>query len=137
MDKLFIAPTSTTPEIFFSIKDNLFRIKGNSRPEDVRALYYPVTEWITNLIDGIISGRINDFTEKNPIKFQFDLQYFNSSSAKFLYDIFLELKKLPDAGKHVNIEWYYEREDTDMFEAGSDMASLVSMNFSFIAKEEE
>lgn len=136
MDTLKIAPTVTTPEVYFSIEENIFRISGNSRPEDVRAMYYPVTEWIINLVDGIISGRIKNFSGTNPLNFLVDLQYFNSSSAKFLYDIFSELKKLPDAGTPVNVEWYYEFEDTDMLEAGNDISTLVEMKFTYIQKAE-
>jgi hypothetical protein len=46
MQKLYISPTPTTPEIHFSPSENIFLIRGISSPEDVRALYYPVIEWI-------------------------------------------------------------------------------------------
>jgi len=42
IEKLYISPTSTTPEIHFSPLENVFQIRGISSPEDVRELYYPV-----------------------------------------------------------------------------------------------
>lgn len=136
MDKLAISPTATSPEIYFSVEENQFRIAGVSRPEDVRAIYYPVTEWIKQLADQITEGSFSQFNKDNPVRFQVDLKYFNSSSAKFLYDIFVELKRLPVAGVPVNVEWYYEYEDTDMLEAGNDISILVEMEFTYFQKED-
>jgi hypothetical protein len=135
MDKLIISPTHTTPEIRFSVEDNIFQIRGNSRPEDVRALYYPVIEWIKELADNIISNKINIYSKENPLRFHVDLLYFNSSSAKFLYDIFSELKRLSDAGITLIVEWVYEKEDIDMLDAGKDIALLAEMEFTYIEKE--
>jgi hypothetical protein len=134
MQKLYIRPTNTTPEIQFSPEENIFLIRGTSSPEDVRALYYPIIEWIKSLIDGIIKGDINYFTPENPLKFQADLEYFNSSSAKFLYDIFSELKRLSSNGIIVVVEWYYDEEDIDLKEAGVDISLLADMEFTYISK---
>ena len=134
MKKLYIAPTTTTPEISFSPEENIFFIKGNSSPEDVRALYYPVIEWIKELSKSIINESSLSFSTDNPLKLTVDLEYFNSSSAKFLFDIFTELKQLTPSGIPVKIEWYHEKEDLDMKEAGKDISTLVEMEFHYIPK---
>jgi hypothetical protein len=134
MQSLFIEPTSISPEIHFSTEKNIFLIRGNSSPEDVRALYYPVIEWIKNFIDELIEGKSRHLDKTNPIRLQIDLQYFNSSSAKFLYDIFIEIKRLISSSVPFVVEWYYEEEDLDQKEAGADIALLAGMDFIFIAK---
>ena len=134
MQKLYIQSTPTTPEINFSPKENIFIIRGTSSPEDVRALYYPVIEWIKLLIDDIIEGEVTQYSASSPLKMLADLNYFNSSSAKFLYDIFSELKRLPAAGIPVIVDWYYDVEDTDQKEAGADIAALVGMDFNYVEK---
>jgi hypothetical protein len=134
MQKFYVKQTPTTPEINLSPDENLFVIRGTSSPEDVRSLYYPVTEWTKVFVDNVIEGVIKVFNNNTPVKFQVDLSYFNSSSAKFLYDIFYELKRLPAAGIPVNVEWFYDEEDSDMEDAGSDIALLVGMEFSYISK---
>ncbi|MCE5347076.1 MAG: DUF1987 domain-containing protein [Bacteroidales bacterium] len=134
MQKFYAASTLTTPEICFSPEENIFLIRGTSAPEDVRAIYYPVIEWISLFIDEVIQGKINHYSPELPLKFQTDLNYFNSSSAKFIYDIFLKLKQLKSAGVPVIIEWFYEEEDIDLREAGADIAMLVNMEFTFIPK---
>lgn len=135
MQKLFIRPTSTTPEVNFSPQENIFLISGISSPEDVRAMYYPVIEWIVAFVKEIIEGKNKSYAPGIPLKFKAELIYFNSSSAKFLYDIFIELKRLIPLGIPVIIEWYYEEEDIDLKEGGMDIALLAEMEFLFIPKK--
>ena len=134
MQKLFIRQTLNTPEINFSPAENIFLIRGISSPEDVRALYYPVIEWIKKFIDNLLDGEYKNFNSETPLKFHIDLEYFNSSSAKFFYDIFCELKRLSSADVPVVVEWYYDEEDTDLKEAGIDISLLAEMEFTYIPK---
>lgn len=134
MEKLYISHTRNTPEIHFSPLENIFLIRGKSSPEDVRAMYYPVIEWIKQYIDEIMETGNTNFTLDSPLRFQVNLKYFNSSSAKFLYDIFQELNRLVPSGIPFVVEWVYDKEDIDLKEAGSEIAMLAGMEFSFIAK---
>jgi len=135
MQKLYISPTDTTPEVNFSPQENIFLVRGISSPEDVRAMYYPVIEWVVAFVNGIIKGKYKSYAPDYPLKFKVDLTYLNSSSAKFLFDIFIELKKLISSGIPVIVEWYYEEEDIDLKEGGMDIALLAEMEFLFIPKK--
>jgi hypothetical protein len=135
MKKLYIKPTSTTPEIILSPEENSFSISGTSSPEDVRELYYPVIEWVGSFTTELIDSRKSRYTESNPFVFKTELNYFNSSSAKFLYDIFIEFKKLTSSGIPVVIEWHYDEEDLDLKDAGIDIALLAGMEFTFVPKK--
>jgi SiaC family regulatory phosphoprotein len=134
MQKLYISPTLSTPEINFSPEENIFLIRGTSSPEDVRAMYYPVNEWVKMFVNDILEEGTISYSPGNPLKLQIDLIYFNSSSAKFLYDIFSELKRLSQSDITVVIEWFYDKEDIDLKEAGLDIASLAGMEFTYIQK---
>jgi hypothetical protein len=107
MQMLHIKATDNSPEILLSPQKNSFFIRGKSSPEDVRAIYYPVIEWIKIFIDDILEGEFKNYNAENPLKFQIDLSYFNSSSAKFLYDILLEFKRLTTAGIPIVVEWIF------------------------------
>ena len=135
MQKLYIAPTNVTPEVHFSPQEKIFLIRGVSSPEDVRAMYYPVIEWFKSYINELLEDKNSNYTSDSPLRFKTELLYFNSSSAKFLYDIFLELNRLTSAGIPFIVEWFYEEEDIDLKEAGSDIALLVGMEFSYISKK--
>jgi len=134
MKKLYISPTPTTPEVSFSPEEDIYFIRGNSSPEDVRALYYPVIQWVKDMTSSIINRKNIKYSIDNPLILTVDLDYFNSSSAKFLFDIFNELKQLEPAGIPVKIEWHHDREDLDMRDAGNDISSLVGMEFQYIQK---
>ncbi len=132
MNDLHIEASHNTPEIILSTSKNCFSICGKSAPEDVRSLYYPVTEWIVSFIkETLISS---PYTAENPFLFKIDLSYFNSSSAKFIFDIFTHLRELKEKGIPVIIEWHYESDDTDLLEAGEDMAALTGHKFTYIPK---
>ena len=117
--------------MFFTRRED-FLYARNLSPEDVRAIYYPVIDWFRQYIDSLLAGIAKPYSYNYPLKFQVDLAYFNSSSAKFLYDIFLELKRLDSAKIPVAVEWIYDEEDPDLHEAGQDIATLVDMVFIFV-----
>ena len=134
MQKLYYPQTNTSPEICFSPEERIFSLRGISSPEDVRGIYYPVIEWLIKYVDSLLKENNTPYSISNPLKLQVDLAYFNSSSAKFLYDIFLELKRLDAVKIPVLVEWIYDEEDPDLLEAGQDIASLVEMIFVFVPK---
>jgi len=124
--------TDLTPEIILAPEENKFSISGKSAPEDVRGLYYPVLEWMEEFAAGV--RKSSPYTDTNHLRFRLDLEYFNSSSAKFLFDIFTHLRELNSSGVPVDIEWYYDEEDTDLREAGEDLSLLCEMPFKYFPK---
>lgn len=133
MQKLYISPTRNTPEINFSPDENIFLIRGTSSPEDVRAMYYPVIEWF-RAFAASVRDKTSEYSAYQNITLKIDLEYFNSSSAKFLYDILLELKNIASEGIPVVIEWYYEHGDYDLKDAGMDISNIAEIPFTFIEK---
>ncbi|HMT66295.1 MAG TPA: DUF1987 domain-containing protein [Bacteroidales bacterium] len=124
--------TDLTPEIILAPAENRFVIAGKSAPEDVRSLYYPVIEWMEEFVAETKKG--HNYTDANPFRLKLDLEYFNSSSAKFLFDIFEQVKELSDDGIPVDIEWHYDEEDIDLREAGEDLALLAELHFRYCPK---
>ena len=71
--------------------------------------------------------------EKNPNEktvFRFELEYFNTSSAKQITKILLFLKKLTS---NVVIIWCYQLDDIDMFNSGKRFEKLTELNFQMIS----
>jgi len=60
------------------------------------------------------------------------MNYFNSSSAKFLHDVMSELVRFHKKGHIIRILWYFEEEDEDMKYAGEEMSELLDVPFQFI-----
>lgn len=133
MEKLYIAQSESIPEITLSHEDNVFRVTGISRPENIRLIYEPVIKWLTDYKSILINDH-SLYSKENPLIMQLDLEYFNSSSAKFLYDIVRIIKSVKDEGIPVEIKWFYDSDDQDCLEAGEDLASLAKIDFIFVQR---
>lgn len=114
--------TKNTPNVLFDPDQGLLEIKGVSSPENSLDFYSRVYSSLDEYgIDG-----------KYPVKAVFRLEYFNTSSAKCLYDIFRRLSKIDSAAKPVVVHWLYDEFDDDMLESGEDYRDLIPLKFEFV-----
>lgn len=120
---LHLFATKSTPEVLFSPQQNIYRMVGNSIPENASETYAPVMEWLRNEFRSL-SG---------PVTFDFDLPYFNSSSLKALYLVLLELKKATLAGKEIDLRWYIDENDEFMTEAAETFREMVGLDLKLVA----
>lgn len=121
---LEIQETRDTPKVLFDANKSQFEIKGNSLPENTEVFFAPIFDWIEEY-------------QKNPndtTVFVCELDYFNSSSAKIFYEIFLEFEKISKTGKQVIIKWIYESDDKLIEEKGSEYQSILSVPFEMVTK---
>lgn len=121
MEKLHIKATEDTPEVYFSPDENKFIFSNKSLPEDAIAFFHPIFSWLNNYIDS---------PNKESV-FSFKLEYFSTSTAKQLVKIFFLLEKLSETSK-VEIKWYYQKEDTDMYASGLKYSKLIDLPFEII-----
>lgn len=103
-----------TPYLFFDGNKGIFKMEGRCIPEEPKIFF----EELHSLLD---------IYEKNPQKnldATFNLEYFNTSSARELVSLFLRLKKFPS-----KITWCHEKNDTDMIESGQDFEEIIRTPF--------
>jgi len=124
MDNFELQGTEYTPTITFIPEKHHLEIKGFSRPEDVRGFYQKFIDWLNAKTDEIQKSY------DGKLRVEFNLEYFNSASAKFLLDIFMLLKNIYQGKLDVN--WYYEDGDEDMYETGEEFADALTLSFEFI-----
>jgi hypothetical protein len=113
--------TRKTPAV--KLSGGRFTIEGRSIPENPRAFYLPLHDWMLEKF-GAVEGR--------PL-IEFGFEYINTASAKW---IFLILKELSSAGKEFQLVWYYEKGDEDMLELGLMLRNLIGCHFSAIEVDE-
>ena len=130
MEKLILAPTLNTPSIILDPAGNKFELKGESRPENVRSFYLPILDWLEKFAEEI-SGSGNN----SPIEFSFNFEYFNSTSAKYILDIFKILNSINSSGKTVKVSWHYEEDDEDMYEVGMEMSRMAGIDFEYVKED--
>ena len=71
--------------------------------------------------------------DDSTLEFVFKLDYFNSTSAKYIMDILLILKKLVEKGYKINIQWHYDKRCDDILDAGKEFSKMIDLKFDIIA----
>jgi len=125
MDRYFVDHTEDTPRVELNADESIFEIKGKSLPENAVAFYAPVINWIVNY------GK----SSPSPITFDFNLEYFNTASAKQITKIFLALQDLSE-NVSVKVRWYYLSDDADIQASGARFARLIKVNIELIPFED-
>jgi len=113
MDNIRIEATDRTPEVDFAYNENAFSLRGEAYPEDVNAFFGPIVD---NLEQHLTSLQDKEVT------FNFELIYFNSSTAKILMMLFEMLDACASSGNRVVINWVFEADDDNMQELGEEYA---------------
>ena len=132
MNKINITATAKSPRVILDPENYLFEMEGNSRPENVRDFYYPIIDTLKNYFESLVEKNLKDSFNENGMKFNFKLDYFNSSSAKFISDILVIVKKFVEEGFDIKIYWYFEESDEDMKDVGEDFSDMISHPFNFV-----
>ena len=117
MKEFVLKETNKTPKITFKSRSGLLEISGKSIPENSAQFFDPVIDWINEYVD----------KPANTTTMIIKLEYFNTSSSKYLVEIFRKLEILFKSGKSVLIKWYFEEEDEDMLESGKDFKEIIQV----------
>jgi hypothetical protein len=134
MDILEIQPTAITPFVLFDPFLKEFLIEGESRPEHAGKFYEPLVLWLNEFHKSRLWENKTRQSGSNEVVFNFNLQYFNSTSAKYILDIIKLLEAFNKDGCTVKLNWFYDLSDDDMKESGEEFAQLVNYSFKFIKK---
>ena len=118
VESLILNPAEDTPLINFNVDSGEFLISGMSRPEDVTKVYNPIIEWLKSYLESPAPVTNVDF------KFA----YFNTASARKIYEVLAVLDEINDSGKsEVKINWFYDEPDIDMKMAGEEYDELIGI----------
>jgi len=113
MEHIKIEATDRSPEVDFNFGANVFTIRGESYPEDVTAFYGEMIDKLESHLESLEGGTV---------EFNFELIYFNSSTAKVLMGLFDTLEETAEGAVDVVVNWHYDEEDDTMEELGEEFA---------------
>jgi hypothetical protein len=133
MEKLIIEPTANSPRIVLDPDAMNFEFSGESRPENVRKFYLPILEWLEAYIAE--QTELEDGGRTSGLVCQFNFEYFNSTSAKYILDIFKSLNTINALGINLEIKWLYEQDDEDMLEVGQEMSRMSKLSFDYVTSD--
>lgn len=95
------------PSIVYYADINKLELVGRSIPENPEMIFRRLDEWITQ-----------HFEKNKGLDVNIQLEYINSGSSKYLYEILKRLTGYGRSGNNVNIKWQYEEDDEAMLELG-------------------
>jgi len=118
--------TRTTPYILIDEEKGYMRFEGESYLEDIVGFFKEINEWLKDYLT-------SDFTE---VTFDCELEYFNSSTTKQIYNI-LRLMDANAPGRKVVVNWIVDSGDDDMLiECGEDYKDdMENLEFNIIIRE--
>ncbi|HEX2921610.1 MAG TPA: DUF1987 domain-containing protein [Bacteroidales bacterium] len=108
MEKLIIQEElRNTPGMIFYPAWNKLELYGRSIPENPESIFRRLEEWIKS-----------HFEKNDRLEVSIQLEYINSGSSKYLYEVLKRLTGYGRTGKEVKLKWLYEEDDEAMLELG-------------------
>jgi hypothetical protein len=113
MENTYIPARERTPEVDFRFCDNHLALRGEAYPEDAAAFFGPLLKDLAAYCDSI---------QGQELLVEFQLVYFNTSSAKALMNMIQLLEGAARVGTSVEVRWLYQEDDDVIREFGEDFA---------------
>jgi hypothetical protein len=95
------------PGIIYYPDKNILELVGRSIPENPELIFMRLDSWITS-----------HFEKHKGLDINIKLEYVNSGSSKYLFEILKRLKGFSRSGRLVRMKWFYEEDDEAMLELG-------------------
>jgi len=95
------------PGIAYYPETNKLELVGRSIPENPELIFHRLEDWLTL-----------HFEKSQGLNVNIQLEYINSGSSKYLYEILKRLTGYGRSGKLVKMKWLYEEDDEGMLELG-------------------
>jgi hypothetical protein len=102
--------------------DNLrgtMEIKGNSFDEDAIHFFQPILNWLDNY----------KANPKPEVVLTLEFKYFNTSSAKCIYEVLDRFSEMNLKGVNTVINWFYLAEDVEMKHEIMGFSQLIEIPF--------
>lgn len=112
---LRIEGTDRSPFVLFDPSAGRLEMRGESYPEDAAGFFGPLLGQLETYLSG---GR--------RLTAELWMDYFNSSSAKALMNMFQLFEDRSGGGAAVTVNWYFHEDDDTMREFGEDFAGDFS-----------
>ena len=122
MEPIVYTATKSTPRVHFDAQEKIFRMVGESYPENAFAFYEPLLRWIEQYLVEMQGDMI----------LELQLTYLNTSSTRCMLTLFDRLDVAFQQGTVVEIRWYYHPDDDRSLEAAEEFKEDLSVPFNII-----
>lgn len=121
--KFVIPQTNKTPQVEFDSTKGVLHMQGKIIQENPIEFFDQINQYV------------DDYLKKNEDNLEINLQldYFNTVSSKMLSKFFIKVI----ATNKPTLNWYYEKDDVELKEAGEDYATIINYPINLIEVAEE
>lgn len=116
---LNIAATPTSFGIEFLFKEGLLRFSGNSYPENAVDFFQPLLNWVVDYLQ----------VPRQQTLVEYRVNYFNTSSSKYLFQIMELINAFHQKGNTVNVVWVSNEENDEMLETWREIMGELEMEY--------
>ena len=121
--KIELPLTESTPYVLIDEDKGHMMFKGECYSENTIEFFKNITDWLARFLE-------SNFTE---LTFDCELEYFNSSSSKLLYNMLIAMDKCAAKGKRIIVNWYADSGNDVIIEYGEDFEEeLSNLEFNLI-----
>jgi hypothetical protein len=118
--------TGTTPYVLIDEQNSYVKIEGESYNENVMDFFREINDWFDSYL-------ATDFAE---LTVDCALEYFNSSTSKLLYNIFVNLDDHAADEKKITVNWITSSDNEIIIECGEDfMEDMENLTFNMIVEQ--
>ena len=125
IDEVHILPTNTTPEFVLNPK-GFIKIKGRAIDESRANIAPQIKDWIDEYV--LDPAEVTEVT--------IALEFLNSFNTIILTSTLKRIAQVIQARKQLDIRWYYEEDDIDIFERGEYISATINVPIQFYATDD-
>lgn len=122
-----IEKTNKTPLVEFNYDQGRVKISGKIIAENPIHFF----EHLDRMLDRYAS------LKKTELNADIYLDYFNSVSSKGFLKFLRKIISVKDSGAKVTINWFYQKDDVELREAGEDYAFILQYPFNVVESNEK
>lgn len=120
---LEIQKTGSTPYVLIDKAKSYMKIEGESFHENIIAFFGDINDWL----NGYLESDFGSFT------IDFEMLYFNSSTAKLLLNMLINMDEHAGSGKKITVNWITTHDNDIIIECGEDFSSeMTNLTFNII-----
>ena len=116
---LSVPGSQSTPSIRADWKAGVVVMSGESYPENSFELYDQLIQWINSYLN----------SSEHSLTLELHLNYLNTSSIRFMIDIFDLLESAFEDGKEVLVQWMFDDRNTRSSELGAEFKEDYTFPF--------
>ncbi len=121
MDVIKINATNKTPEVHFDGNKGYFSISGKSYPENVKAFYDQLIDYLKKYKENPVENTV----------LEFNWLYYNTSTSKMIIELLLLSE---DISGNVELRWVAEKDLDLMAQKGKELNEVLDLDMKIIVK---